>query len=110
MAAWGHCPPHIELQGSRVSPQVLEQKDMRGSKGFSLFELSSVLLVMLALSAVTVPGMYSIYNAYKLSSTTQAISATLQNARARAMRENRPISIIFNSRLRQFGIDENGDS
>lgn len=80
---------------------------MRGSKGFSLFEVSTVAVVILALSAVTVPGMYSVYNSYKLSSTTQAITATLQSARARAIRENRTLTVIFNASNRQFGIDEN---
>src|SRR5258708_27599276 len=77
------------------------------TKGFSLFEVSTVAVVILALSAITVPGMYSIYSSYKLASTTQAISATLQSARARAVRDNRPITVIFNAASRQFGVDEN---
>lgn len=82
---------------------------MRGVKGFSLFEVSSVILLVLTLSAITVPGMYSVYNSYKLTSTTQAISATLQSARVRAVRENRTVSVIFNASSRQFGIDEDGN-
>ena len=77
------------------------------TKGFSLFEVSTVAVVILALSAITVPGMYSIYSSYKLASTTQAISATLQSARARAVREEKPITVIFNATTKQFGIDEN---
>jgi hypothetical protein len=80
---------------------------MRGTKGFSLFEVSTVALVVLALSAITVPGMYSVYNSYKLASTTQAVSATLQGARARAMRDQKPVTVIFNASMRQFGIDTN---
>ena len=80
---------------------------MRGMKGFSLFEVSAVALVILALSAITVPGVYSVYNSYKLASTTQAISATLQSARARAVRENKTVTVIFNGSIRRFGIDEN---
>lgn len=80
---------------------------MRDSKGFSLFELTAVAVVVLALSAITVPGMYSVYNSYKLASTTQAISATLQSARARAMRDSKPVTVIFNASIHQFGIDEN---
>ena len=77
------------------------------TKGFSLFEVSTVAVVILALSAITVPGMYSIYSSYKLASTTQAISATLQSARARSVRENKSITVIFNATTKQFGIDEN---
>jgi type II secretory pathway pseudopilin PulG len=77
------------------------------TKGFSLFEVTTVAVIILALSAITVPGMYSIYSSYKLASTTQAISATLQSARARAVRENRPVTVIFNATTKQFGIDEN---
>ncbi|HZS44521.1 MAG TPA: GspH/FimT family pseudopilin [Blastocatellia bacterium] len=80
---------------------------MRDSKGFSLFEVAAVAAVVLALSAITVPGMYSVYNSYRLSSTTQAVSATLQSARARAMRDNKPVTVIFNASIHQFGIDEN---
>jgi Tfp pilus assembly protein FimT len=78
-----------------------------GTKGFSLFEVSTVAVVILALSAVTVPGMYSIYSSYKLASTTQAISTVLQSARGRAVRENRAVAVVFNATTRQFGIDEN---
>lgn len=82
-------------------------RGFRVSRGFSLFEVSGVALVILAFSAVTVPGMYSVYNSYKLSSTTQALTAMLQSARTRAVREDRPVTVIFNATSRQFGIDEN---
>lgn len=82
---------------------------MRGDKGFSLFEVTAVAIVVLALSAITVPGMYSVYSSYKLSTTTETVSAMLQTARARAMRDGKSVTVIFNSSIHQFGIDENGD-
>ena len=75
---------------------------IRSSRGFSLIELVMVLAIMGTVIAIALPS-YSQWRdnlAYK--TTARAVVAALREARSRAITNNQPHQVIFDSANKQF--------
>jgi prepilin-type N-terminal cleavage/methylation domain-containing protein len=77
----------------------MEKSDTRQPRrfrgGFTLAELLVAMAIIAVLAAITVVAVGQIASDAKLSSGTNAVIASLDNARALALRTNRPVLVVF---------------
>ncbi len=69
----------------------------RADKGFSLIELMVVIGLIAVIGAFAVPSMVHQSNEKKLREAVSTLRGDLENARSRAIRENAPVAVVFNS-------------
>lgn len=68
---------------------------MNSNRGFTLIELMVVVSIIAVTAAITVPNMIGWLPNYRLSSGARTVLTALQNARMRAIKENRTVAIQF---------------
>jgi prepilin-type N-terminal cleavage/methylation domain-containing protein len=83
---------HLSAQakGSNIDFSVMEK-----SQGFSLLELVIVVAIVLIVSAMAIPAVQRVTDAYRLNSSGSAVASVLQQARVAAVKENRPYYVQF---------------
>lgn len=69
--------------------------DHRRRAGFTLVELLVVMGVILVLVVMTLPAFRAIQKSGRLSGAINAVTNTLSNARAQAVREGRDVAVMF---------------
>jgi len=72
---------------------------MKTQKGFSIFELLAVIGIIAILASIAIPNMISWRNDAKLRSASNIIRGDLQSAKARALRENAIVVVIFTANV-----------
>lgn len=70
-------------------------EDRRRRAGFTLVELLVVMGVILVLVVMTLPAFRAIQKSGRLSGAINAVTNTLSNARAQAVREGRDVAVLF---------------
>jgi len=78
---------------------------MKTQKGFSIYELLSVIGIIAILASIAIPNMISWRNDAKLRSASNIIRGDLQFAKGRALRENAIIAVIFTANGYNIFID-----
>ena len=74
---------------------ALSSSTRRPSRGFTLVELLMVMGVIGVLSTLTLVSIRAIARDVRLSSATNTVMAALDNARALAMKRNKPVLVAF---------------
>jgi len=76
-----------------------------GSRGFTLTELMVAVVIMTMLAALTTPSLVSGLPGYRLKSAGRDVAAHMRKARRTATRENRKVSIQFDTEAERLIID-----
>jgi type IV fimbrial biogenesis protein FimT len=84
----------------------------RRSSGFSIVELVVSVAVLMVLTAIAVPTMMTSIRAYQLNASAMSLSDILKFTRFEAVRQNKPISSIFQQAggVWTVGTDSNGNA
>jgi prepilin-type N-terminal cleavage/methylation domain-containing protein len=93
---------HPLLMGRALPRQSLHAP--RG--GFTLAELLVVIAIIAILSTVTLFAVGRMAREARLSSATNTLVATLDNARTLAIRDNKPVLVVFRPRLAPDGREQ----
>jgi prepilin-type N-terminal cleavage/methylation domain-containing protein len=83
----------IPPQEQEMRTKHLAKNRAAGERGFSLVELLVVLAIILVVSAVAVPNIVTAMRGVRLRGTASDYSGVLQQARMRAVRDNRIYSV-----------------
>jgi prepilin-type N-terminal cleavage/methylation domain-containing protein len=75
--------------------RLIQQQDCRSRAGFTLTELLVVMGVMAVLAGLTAVSYRTIAKDAKLASGKNTVMSVLENARALAMKNNRPTMVMF---------------
>lgn len=75
--------------------KTFDSKRLKMNPGFTLVELQVVLAVMALLAAVTLTNYIAHLPKYRLRAAVNDITSMLQNARLRAVKENRFVVVLF---------------
>ena len=79
---------------------------MRGfQKGFSVTELMVIVAIVGILGLIAVPNLVTALPGYRLKSSARDLCSNLRKARSLAVKQNRSISIEFNSNDNKYTID-----
>jgi len=84
---------HILTHHSKAKRGQRAAAPRRGA--FTLIELLVVMGIMLVLVVTTLPAFKAIQKSGRLSGATNAVTTTLNNARAQAVREGRDVAVMF---------------
>jgi prepilin-type N-terminal cleavage/methylation domain-containing protein len=76
---------------------MLHLKSLRRDRGFSFVELLVVMAILAALSLVAIPWFLKIGQRNALKSAAREVQTTLLAARIKAVKRNRPISVLITS-------------
>jgi len=82
-----------------MNRQDANSRSHRWISGFTLTELLIVMGVIAALSVLTLVSVREIVNGARLASATNTVIATLDNARAAALRRNAVVVVVFRPRF-----------
>jgi len=78
---------------------------MKNNKGFTILELIIVIVITAILATFAVPSIRSWRANSSLSGDTRTLKADFEFARSRAIRDNTPITISFNTGNNSYSID-----
>ena len=78
-------------------------------KGFSLLEVTVIVLVAALVMAIALPTISSAVSAYNLKSAANHIAERLSAVRALALAKNKNVMFSFNNSTGRYGFDFNGD-
>lgn len=84
---------------------------MRGHKGYSLVEVMVVLGILAILAVMAVPNLLKYGPKQRLLSAASDVQGAINLARMAAIKENSPVSILFNTPAHGFTVfvDSDGD-
>jgi hypothetical protein len=84
-------------------------RDRQGERGLGLMEVIVGALLGLILASVLLHLAKLGFAMYTLNGATREVAIELEKARATAMAKNEMIGVIFDSKLKKFGVDHNGN-
>jgi Tfp pilus assembly protein FimT len=73
--------------------------------GFSVLELTIVIMVIFVLAAIAIPNMISAARSYKVNIAAQALEQQLNRCRQEAVRKNQPVPIKITAATTSSAID-----
>ena len=76
---------------------------LRQLRGFTLIELIVVIVVITIIAGITMVAYRGVASGYRMTSAKNTVSAALDNARARAIRDNEYMLTVFRPRLVDSG-------
>lgn len=88
---------------------VTDNRGRLGDKGLGLMEVIFGVLAALIIGSIMLHLARMGHALYKLNSATNEVAQELERARTLAASANRPVTVIFDSKIRSFGIDRNGN-
>lgn len=89
---WHDDCPGMNRYGLRRGNKVARRK----SCGFTLIEVLVVMVIMAIIAAIAIPSFLSSLPGYRLRASTRDLLSTMRQARAEAVKRNRPCAIAFN--------------
>ena len=82
---------------NQISSRLPKHRAARGESGYSLIELSVVLVLLGLVVVVGMPAMQDWLDRYRVRTATQSLAADMQLQRMRAVSRNRRFSIQFDA-------------
>jgi type IV fimbrial biogenesis protein FimT len=73
-----------------------EQLNVRNNKGFSFYELMTVVAIMAILAAIAIPNLIGWLSSSHLRNASTAVKSAIDFARLQAVRQNADGQIVFN--------------